>query len=92
MEEQFLEEIRQLERQAFVNYITVVDKNGFAITTTGTANKSVAAYVREVQNCVEQIFPKSKDVKIVVEGSEKSVIIGEKEGSLVGVQITKEMF
>lgn len=92
MEEQFLEEIRSLERQAFVNYITVVDKNGFAVAATGTANKSIAAHVREVQNCIEQMFPESKDVKVVVEGSEKSVIIGEQKGCLVGVQITKEMF
>lgn len=92
MEEQFLEEISQLERQAFVNYITVVDKNGFSIAKTGTANKSVAAHVREVHNCIEQIFPESKDVKVVVEGSEKSVIIGEQNGCLLGVQITKEMF
>ncbi|KAK8885867.1 hypothetical protein M9Y10_041324 [Tritrichomonas musculus] len=92
MEEPFLEEIRSLERQAFVNYITVVDKNGFSIASTGTANKSVAASVREVQNCIEQMFPKSNEVKVVVEGSEKSVIIGEKNGNLVGVQISKEMF
>ena len=92
MEEQFLEEIRSLERQAFVNYITVVDANGFSIAATGSANKSVSANVREVHNCIKQMFPESKEFKIVVEGREKSVVIGEQNGNLIGVQITKEMF
>lgn len=90
MEEQFLEGVRSLERQSFVSYITVVDKNGFSIATTGTANKSVAAYVREVHNCVQQIFPDSEDIQITIEGNEKCVIIGEKDGNLLGFQISKD--
>ena len=92
MEDEFLSGIRSLERQAFVNYVTVVDKNGYSIDSKGSANKSVSAYVREVKNCVEQIFPEATEMRIVVEGSEKSVVIGEQNGFLVGVQVTKDMF
>ena len=92
MEEQFLEGIRSLERLAFVNYVSVADKNGYSITSTGEVNKMVAPYLREAQNCVEKIFPDSNNIKIVFEGSSKSVVIGEQNGFLVGVQVTKDLF
>lgn len=92
MEEQFLEGIRALERQAFVNYVSVADRNGYSIAASGDVNKMVPPYLREAQNCVEQIFPESSNVKIVFEGSTKSVVIGEQNGFLVGVQVTKDLF
>ena len=92
MDDQFLEKLRSLERQAFVQYVTVVDKNGYSIASTDDANKVVSAYVREIQNCAEAIFPDGQNFKIVVEGPKKSVIIGNQGDFLVGVQITKELF
>ena len=92
MEEQLLEGIRSLERQAFVNYVSVTDKNGYSIAASGDANKMTAAYLRELQNCIEEIFPGVTNVKTVIEGNTKSVVIGEQSGFLVGVQVTKDLF
>ena len=92
MEEQLLEGLRSLERQAVVTYVTVSDSHGYPIATSGGANKLVAAYVTEVNNCVQEIFPSASNAKIVVEGGQKSVIIGKKEDFIVGVQIAKDMF
>lgn len=92
MEDQFLEGLSSLERQAFVNYVAIVDKNGFSIASRGDANKVIASYIREVQNCVEGLFPENPNTKIIIEGSQKSVVIGHQNDFLVGVQITKDMF
>jgi hypothetical protein len=92
MEGKFLEGLRTLERQAFVKYVTVADKNGYSIAGSGDATRVLAGYVREVRNCVDELFPDAGDVKIVVEGREKSVVIGQEGDFLVGVQVAKEMF
>jgi hypothetical protein len=84
--------LRSLERQPFVNYVTVADRNGYSIAASGDTRKGLAAHVREVHNCVEALFPGAGSIKIVVEGSEKSVVIGERDGFLVGVQVTKDLF
>ena len=81
------------EKLFYVSALIVVsDKNGYSIAATGEANKQVTAYVREVRNCADEIFPDAENMKIVVEGSQKSVVIGEKGEFLVGVQVTKDMF
>lgn len=92
MDDQFQDGLRSLERQAFVNYVTVADQNGYSIAASGGANKQLAAYVREVDNCVHELFPGVEDVRVVVEGSHKSVVIGEKGDFVVGVQITNDKF
>jgi hypothetical protein len=92
MEEGFVNALRALELQAFVTYVTVTDKNGYSISASGDARKGLGAHVREVQSCVESLFSGASDIKTVVEGSEKSVIIGECDGFLVAVQVKKEMF
>lgn len=92
MEDQFLEGLRSLERQAFVNYVAVADKNGYSIAASGDANRTIASYIREIENCAESIFPDTHDIKIVVEGPKKSVIIGQQDGFIVGVEVTKELF
>lgn len=91
MEEEFLESLRSLERQAFVRYVTVVDKNGYPLSSSGEATKTTAAYVREVENCAQKIFP-DDEMKIVVEGTKTTVAIGQKNDFLVGVQVIKDMF
>jgi len=92
MEESFLEGLRTLERQSFVRYVTVVDKNGYSIAASGEATKPIASYVREVANCAESLFSDNSDIKIVIEGAHKSVSIGKQEKVLVGVQINKDLF
>jgi hypothetical protein len=92
MEDRFSEGLLALERQAFVKYVTVADKNGYSIAGSGDATKRTAAYVREVENCIQALLPGAQDVTIVVEGSQKSVVIGQKGDFLVGVQVVKEMF
>ena len=92
MEDSFTDAIRTLERQAFVKYVTVVDKNGYSIASRGEASKSIASYVREVENCAESIFNNDKNLKILIEGTKKSVSIGQQNDFLIGVQINKELF
>lgn len=92
MEEQFLEKLRSLERQVFVKYVTVVDKNGYSLASTGEANKSISANIRELQNCATSLFPGATNFKVIVEGPKKSVILGNDGDFLVGVQIDKEAF
>jgi hypothetical protein len=92
MEEEFLTALRSLERQPFVNYVTVVDRNGYSIAASGDTRRGLAAHVREVHNCVETLFPDAGNIKIVVEGTEKSVVIGNRGNFLVGVQVTKDLF
>lgn len=90
--ESFLDGLRSLERQPFVGYVTAVDRNGYSIAATGSADEHVASYIRELRNCSEEIFPGAKNVKIVVEGTTNSVVVGEREDIIVGVQVAKDMF
>jgi hypothetical protein len=92
MDEWFLNALRALELQAFVKYVTVTDKNGYSVAACGETRKGLGPHIRELQSCVESLLPDASDIKIVVEGSEKSVIIGERDGFLVAVQVQKEMF
>ena len=92
MDDQLQDGLRSLERQAFVNYVTVADRNGFSVVASGDASRQLAAYVREVDNCVHEMFPGVENVRVVVEGSQKSVVIGEKGEFVVGVQITNDKF
>ena len=92
MEEEYLEALLSLERQAFVHYTAVVDKNGFPISLSGNATKTTAAYVREVHNCAKEIFPGQDNIRIVVEGTKNAVTIGEQNDVLVGVQVVKDMY
>ena len=92
MEENFQESLRSLERQAFARYTTVVDKNGYSISSSGEATKATAAYVREVHNCAREIFPTEDSIKIVIEGTKNAVTIGEQNDFLVGIQVIKELY
>ena len=92
MDDQLQDGLRSLERQAFVNYVTVADRNGYSVAASGDASRQLAAYVREVDNFVHEMFPGVSNVRVVVEGSQKSVVIGEKGEFVVGVQITNDKF
>lgn len=41
---------------------------------------------------VEALFPDASNIRIVVEGSEKSVVNGQRGDFLVGVQVTNDLF
>jgi hypothetical protein len=44
MKEEFLTALRSLERQPFVNYVTIADQNGYSIPASGDTRKGLAAH------------------------------------------------
>ena len=77
----------------FLDYLSVSDRNGYQVMAKGDADPSISACLREVFNISELTLPYSTDdIKVIIEGEKKAVILQEKDDFVVGICIEKSRF